>query len=102
MFSLNLSKPSDAFSFAPIVRTIKSQFASKLTVGFQNILRKNPLPVVSLGLPRETCLVIEGGTKPACKQWRLLVSNPGGYIIYAVIALKDKTIEVLIAYEGKR
>ena len=74
----NQPKPADlAFSFASTVRTIKSQFASKLAVGFQNILRKNLLPVVSLVSPRETCLVIEGGAKPACK---LLVSNPGGYI----------------------
>ena len=83
VFSLNVSKPSNlTFSFASTVRTIKSQFASKLAVGFQNTLRKNYLPVVSLVLPRETCLVIEGGAKPACNQWRLLVSNPGGYIIY--------------------
>ena len=65
VFSLNVSKPSDlTFSFASTVRTIKSQFTSKLAVGFQNILRKNPLPVVSLGSPRETCLVVEGGAKP--------------------------------------
>ena len=76
VFSLNVSKSSN-FAFST-VRTIKSQFASKLAVGFQNILRKNPLPVVSLVSPRETCLDIEGGTKPACNQWRLLVSNPWG------------------------
>ena len=53
-----------AFSFASTVRTIKSQFVSKLAVGFQNILRKNLfMPVVSLVSPRETCLVIEGGAK---------------------------------------
>ena len=84
VFSLNVSKPSDlALSFTSTVCTIKSQFASKLAVGFQNILRKNPLPVVSLVSPRGMCLGIEGGTKPACNQWRLLVSNPGGYIMYA-------------------
>ena len=67
VFSLNVSKPSDlAFSFASTVCTVKSQFTSKLAVGFQNILRKNPLPVVSLVFPRETCLVIEGCVKPAC------------------------------------
>ena len=61
VFSLNVSKPADlAFSFASTVRTIKSQFALKLAVGFQNILRKNLLLVVSLVSPRETCLVIEG------------------------------------------
>ena len=81
VFFLNVSKPADlAFSFVSTVRTIKSQFASKLAVGFQNILRKNLLPVVSLVSPRETCLVIEGGTKPACNQERLLVSNPGGIL----------------------
>ena len=84
VFSLNVSKPADlAFSFVSTVRTIKSQFASKLAVGFQNILRKNLLPVVSLVSPRESCLVIEGGAKPACNQGHLLVSDPGGYIIYA-------------------
>ena len=36
---------------------------SKLTVGFQNVLRKNPLPVVSLVSPRETCVVIEGDVR---------------------------------------
>ena len=81
VLSLNVSKPSNlAFSFASTIRTIESQFASKLAVGFQSILRKNPLPVVSLVSPRETCLVIEGGEKPACNQWRLLVSNPGGIL----------------------
>ena len=88
VFSLNVSKPSDlAFSFASTIHTIKGQFAitSKLAVGF-HFLRKNPLPVVSLILPRETCLVIEGGAKLACNQWRLLVSNPGGiyYLWYGV------------------
>ena len=83
VFSLNVSKPADlAFSFVSIVHTIKSQFASKLAVGFQNILRKNFVPVVSLVSPRETCLVIEGGAKPACNQGCLLVSNPVRYIIY--------------------
>ena len=86
VFSFNVSKPSHlAFSFASTVCTIKSQFASKLAVGFHNILRKNPLPMVSPVSPRETCLVIEEGTKPACNQWHLLVSNPGSYIIYGLM-----------------
>ena len=82
VFSLNVFKPSNlSFSFTSTIHTIKTQFASKLIVGFQNILRKNPLPLVSLVLPRVTCLVIEGGTKPACNQWLLLVSNPGIYYL---------------------
>ena len=36
--------------------------------------------VVSLVSPREACLVIEGGAKPACNQGRLLVSNPVGIL----------------------
>ena len=60
-FSVFLECVQTMFSFASTIHTIKSQFASKLAVGFQNILRKNPLPVMSLGSPRETCLVIEGG-----------------------------------------
>ena len=51
---LNVSKTSHlVFSFASIVCTIK-RLASKLAAGFQNILKKNPLPVVSLVSPRET------------------------------------------------
>ena len=92
-FSLNVSKPADfAFSFISTVCTIKSQFALKLAVGFQNILKKNLLPVVSLVSPREICLVIEGGAKPACNQGRLLVSNPGGYIIYGFTYTLHKNI----------
>ena len=95
VFSLNVSKPSDlALSFASTVRTIKSQFAMKFAFGFQNILRKNPLPVVSLDSPRETCLVIEGGAKPASNQWRLLVPIQGVYYLwlycYQVISVHNK------------
>ena len=74
--------------FLECVQTITSRFyclhnkepiTLKLAVGFQNILRKNPLSMVSLVSPRER------GIKPACNQWRLLVvSNPGGYIIYSL------------------
>ena len=61
VFPLNVSKPADlAFSFASTVRTIKSQFALKLAVGFQNILRKNLLPVVSLVSPEKLVLFLKG------------------------------------------
>ena len=70
VFSLNqVSKPSHlAFSFASTVRTTKSQFASKLAVGLQNILRKNPLPVVSLVSPIPEKLVLSVILKGAGNQ----------------------------------
>ena len=61
-----------------------------IAVGFQNILRMNPLPVVSLVLPRETCLVIEGGAKPACNQWRFLLPIQGVYTIYTTLTPQIK------------
>ena len=91
MFSLNMSKPSDlVFSFASTVRTIKSHVTLKLAVGLQNILRKNPLSVVSLVSLRER------GVKPACNQWRLLVvSNPGGILSMLGLKYKYKYITVV-------
>ena len=56
----------------------------------------------SFFFPRETCLVIEGGAKPACNQWHLLVSNPGGYNIYGAteitVQLNSHQVETTIKH----